>query len=110
MSQGGVGSVSVSFSMSMLKKIIFNLSILLVVMLVGAVLGVAGGFGLGWLLSMGYESRGPGDPGHAPAYVALGLALYGAGLGAVAGIAGGVGLCVLLAARRAAAQQTMQRT
>ena len=93
--------------MSLLKKIILNLCIVLGVMLVGAVLGVAGGFGLGWLLSMGYESRGPGDPGDAPVYVALGLGLFGAVIGAVGGILGGVGICVLLAARRAAVEQAL---
>jgi hypothetical protein len=90
--------------MSLLKKIILNLSILLAGMLTGTLIGVVGGFGLGWVLSLGYERREPGDPGHAPVYVALGLGLYGAGLGAIVGIAGGVGLCILLAVRRATCQ------
>ena len=86
--------------MSQLKRFILNLSILLAGMLTGTLIGAVGGFGLGWVLSLGYERRGPNDPGDAPVYVALGLTLYGGGLGAIIGIVVGVGLCILLAVRR----------
>lgn len=86
--------------MSLLKKIILNLGTVLTAMLAGAVIGAACGFGLGWLLSFGYERRGPSDPADAPVYVALGLGLYGGGLGAIVGLAGGAGLCAIVAARK----------
>lgn len=84
-----------------LKNVVFYVSLTLACTLAGAAIGAACGFGLGWLLSLGYESRGPGDPGHAPAYVALGLAFTGAGLGVVAGLAGGLVLCVVKRAKDA---------
>ena len=54
------------------SDILLYIVISLVCSLVGAGVGLAGGFGLGWLLALGYERQGPSDPGDAPAYVGLG--------------------------------------
>jgi hypothetical protein len=66
----------------------------LVSLVIGGFVGCLGGLALGWLLALGYEGRGPSDPGDAPAYVALGLMLLGGCLGAVAGLIVGIVLSV----------------
>ena len=82
-------------------KILLNVFILLSSFFIGAFVGGISGLALGWLLALGYERQGPSDPGDAPAYVAMGLALMGACLGAVAGLIVGIVLCVRRARRDA---------
>ena len=75
-------------------------------LLAGAAAGCIGGLSLGWLLALGYHRHGPTDPGDAPAYVAIGLALTGAFLGAIVGLAIVIVLCVRLARRNALNQKS----
>ena len=79
-------------SLARARNIFTYLGLIIFSTLACGLIGTACGFGLGWIMSLGYQPR-PGDPGHAPAYVALGLAFTGGGLGLVAGLAGGIVLC-----------------
>ena len=76
----------------------------LVSLVIGAFVGCVGGLALGWVLALGYERRGPSDPGDAPAYVALGLMILGGCLGALGGLIVGIILCV----RSARSNATLQ--
>ena len=75
-------------------KILLCVFILLSSFFIGAFVGGIGGLAAGWLLSLGYQRQGPSDPGDAPAYVAMGLALVGSCIGAVAGLVVGIMFCV----------------
>lgn len=66
----------------------------------GSLIGGIGGLLLGWLFSFGYYRQGPSDPGHAPVYVALGLALVGTCVGAMLGLLIGAIYSVRLARRK----------
>jgi hypothetical protein len=87
--------------MTLFLDFFFYFGVLLAGLLVGAVVGALGGLGLGWLVVLTYEKRGPCDPGDHPMYFAFGLIIVGCGLGAIAGLSTGAVLCVRLARRKA---------
>lgn len=70
-------------------KFLTYISISLLGLFAGAIVGALGGMVLGWFLALSYHKHGPSDPGDAPAYVTLGLIFVGACLGAIVGLAGG---------------------
>ena len=69
--------------------------------LAGAMVGVGGGWMLGWFLALGYHRRGPSDPGDGPVYATLGLMMVGAWVGAIVALVFGIVFSVRLAHRRA---------
>lgn len=76
--------------MGLPKKLLLCFGLALLGTIVGTLVGAAGGFGVGWLLSLNYQKTGPNDVADAPAYVTLGLIFFGAIGGAVAGLCGGI--------------------
>lgn len=71
----------------------------------GTMVGVIGGWALGWFLALDYHKRGPADPTDAPAYVALGLMMLGSLVGALVGLVFGIVLSMRLAHRGAPVQE-----
>ena len=69
-------------------------------LLTGAMAGGIGGLSLGWLLAFNYHRRSPSDPGDAPVYVAIGLAVAGSCVGAIVGLVISMIYSVRLAKRR----------
>jgi hypothetical protein len=78
-------------------KISAYIGIFVTSILVGAGVGLSGGFSVGLYLMVSYHRQGPNDPADAPAYVAMGLMFFGTCLGAIGGLLVGIIRCVRLA-------------
>jgi len=66
-------------------QILRYVTLSIVGLLAGAIMGCLAGLALAWLLALRYHRHGPSDPADAPVYVAMGLMLVGACMGAITG-------------------------